>query len=194
MVNSAQKTSKLSPGCKLLLDFAPLGVFFVAFKFAGVMPATLLLIAATILCIGIIYAVERRLALAPLISGVLVTVLGGLSILLHDEQFIKMKPTLVNLLFSLILLGGALVLRRGMLRYVLDMAFHLTDEGWRILSVRWGFFFLFLAGLNEVIWRSFSTDFWVNFKVFGMLTLTLAFGACQLRLLERHKAEPQGDA
>lgn len=174
-----------------MLDFAPLAVFFVAFKLAGVMEATIALVVATVTSIGIIYMVERKIALAPLISGVLVTVLGGLSVWLHDEQFIKMKPTLVNLLFSTLLLGGAVFFKRGLLRHVLDMAFHLTDEGWRILSVRWGFFFLFLAGLNEVVWRHFPTEFWVNFKVFGMFTLTILFAMSQMRVLEKYKAPPE---
>jgi intracellular septation protein len=191
MVNSAQKSSKLSPGVKLMLDFAPLAVFFVAFKLAGVMEATIALVVATVASIGVIYVVERKIALAPLISGVLVTVLGGLSVWLHDEQFIKMKPTLVNLLFATLLLGGVLFFKRGLLRHVLDMAFHLTDEGWRILSVRWGFFFLFLAALNEAIWRNFPTEFWVNFKVFGMFTLTIVFAMSQMRVLEKYKAPPE---
>jgi len=179
---------KLSSTHKLLLDFAPLGVFFVAFKLGGVMVATLALMVATMLSIATIYVAEKKIALAPLISGVLVTILGGLSIALHDEQFIKMKPTMVNGLFALILLGGVFGFGKGLLRHVLDVAFHLTDEGWTILSCRWGFFFLFLAGLNEVIWRSFSTEFWVNFKVFGMFTLTMAFAISQVRAMERFKA------
>lgn len=187
MVNSAQKTAKLSANVKLMLDFAPLAVFFIGFKVAGVLPATIALIAATLISITIIYAVERKLALAPLISGVLVTVLGGLSIILHDDQFIKMKPTMVNLMFSVILLSGVFIWKRGFLKHVLDVAFQLTDRGWLVLSLRWGFFFLFLAGLNEVIWRHFSLDFWVNFKVFGMFTLTMAFAGSQLPLLERYK-------
>lgn len=170
-----------------MLDFAPLAVFFIGFKVAGVLPATIALIAATIISIIIIYAVERKLALAPLISGVLVTVMGGLSIVLKDNQFIQMKPTFVNLMFAAILLGGVLIGKRGFLKHVLDVAFQLTDEGWRVLSLRWGFFFLFLACLNEFIWRRYSLDFWVNFKVFGMFTLTMVFAGSQLGLLEKYK-------
>ena len=180
--------TRLPATAKLLLDFAPLLVFFVAFKVAGVMAATCALIVATLLSILIIYAVERKIALAPLISGVLVTVMGGLSIALHDEQFIKMKPTIINLAFALILLIGVKFFRRGLLKYVLDVAFQLTDAGWIILSRRWGIFFLFLAVLNEIIWRNFPTDFWVNFKVFGMFTLTAVFAGCQIRLIEKYKA------
>lgn len=179
-------TSRLTATTKLALDFAPLLVFFVAFRMGDVMVATLALIVATLVSMVIIYAFERRIALAPLISGVLVTVLGGLSIALQDEQFIKIKPTLVNLLFASTLLVGAFVFKKGLLKYVLDMALSLTEQGWLILSRRWGFFFIFLACLNEVIWRNFPTDFWVNFKVFGMFTLTLVFAASQFRLVNRY--------
>lgn len=178
---------------KLALDFAPLAVFFVAFKMADVMVATIALVVATILSMGIIYLAERKIALAPLISGVLVTVLGGLSIYLQDDEFIKMKPTFVNLLFAGILFGGILFWKRGVLKYVLDIAFHLTDEGWIRLSRRWGVFFLFLAILNECIWRNFTTEFWVNFKVFGMFTLTAVFATSQFRLIEKYKL-PESDA
>ncbi len=182
-------TARLAPPLKLLLDFAPLAVFFVGFKLAGVMAATVGLMVATVLSIAIIYAVERKIALAPLISGGLVAVLGGLSLALHDDQFIKMKPTLVNFAFAMILLGGVYGYKRGLLRYVLDVAFQLTDKGWLVLSRRWGIFFLCLAALNEVIWRSFSTAFWVDFKVFGMFSLTIIFALSQLRLVEKYKAE-----
>lgn len=185
---------KLPPNLKILLDFAPLAVFFVAYKLGGVMPATLSLMVATSLSIGIIYCVERKLALAPLITGVVVMIMGGLTIALKDPHFIKIKPTIVNLLFASILLGGVAIGKRGLLSYVLDVAFQLTEEGWRILSKRWGFFFLFLAGLNEIIWRNFSESFWVNFKVFGMLTLTMAFALSQFRLMEKYKVEPEGTA
>lgn len=184
--------AKLPSAMKLALDFMPLVVFFVAFRLGGVMVATMALMASTIVSIAIIYAVERKIALAPLISSGVVMVMGGLSVALKDEAFIKLKPTIVNLAFAAILLGGALIYRRGLLKYVLDVAFQLTDEGWRLLSRRWGFFFAFLAGLNEVIWRNFSTDFWVNFKVFGMFTLTIIFAVSQFRLVERYKAADAG--
>ena len=186
--------SKLPPAVKLGLDFAPLAVFFVAFKLGGVMSATLALMAATAISIAVIYAVERKLALAPLISGGLVMVLGGLSVALHDEQFIKLKPTIVNVTFAAILLGGVVIGKRGLLKYVLDVAFQLTDRGWMILSRRWGFFFLFLAILNECIWRNFPTEFWVNFKVFGMFTLTILFAISQIKLVEAYQAPEKVDS
>lgn len=178
---------KLPANAKLALDFAPLAAFFLAYKFAGVMEATAVLIVATALSLVVIYAVERTLAMAPLVTGVVVAVFGGLTLLFNDEAFIKLKPTIVNLLFAVVLLGGAYGARKGLLRYVLDMAFTLTDAGWLLLSKRWGFFFLFLALLNEAIWRNFPTEFWVNFKVFGMFTITLVFAASQYRLIQRHQ-------
>ncbi len=184
-------SQKLPPNVKLALDFTPLAVFFVAYKLEGVMAATIALMVATTLSIAIIYLKERTIALAPLITGGVVLVMGVLTVLLKDEQFIKIKPTIVNLAFATILLGGVVIGKRGLLKYVLDVAFQLTDEGWRMLSARWGFFFLFLAGLNEFIWRSFSTDFWVNFKVFGMFTLTIIFAVSQMKLVERFKAPEQ---
>ncbi len=188
MVKASQMSTKLPPTIKLALDFAPLVVFFFAYKFGGVMAATLSLMVSTSVSIAIIYIVERSVALAPLISGAFIMVMGGLSVAFNDEQFIKVKPTLVNLLFATILLGGVMVYKRGLLKHILNVAFQLTEEGWRVLSVRWGFFFVFLAGLNEFIWRNFSTDFWVNFKVFGMFTLTIAFAISQFRLVEKFKA------
>lgn len=178
---------KLPPSLKLLLDFAPLGVFFIAYKLGGLMAATVAIMVVTALSTGVIYAVERKLALAPLITGAVVMVMGALTIALKDDHFIKLKPTIVNLLFAAILLGGVFIGKRGILKYVLDVAFQLTDAGWLILSRRWGFFFLFLAGLNEFIWRNFSESFWVNFKVFGMFTLTIAFAVSQFRLVEKYK-------
>lgn len=186
MINTPQR--KLPANSRLALDFAPLAAFFLGYKFAGLMAATVLLVAATLVSLAIIYAVERKIAAAPLVSGVLVAVFGALTLWLNDERFIKIKPTLVNLFFASILLGGVYGWRKGLLRHVLDVAFHLTDEGWLTLSRRWGMFFLGLALLNEVVWRSFPTAFWVNFKVFGMLTLTLAFAVAQAKLIERYKA------
>jgi len=180
-------TKALSAQLRLVLDLAPLAVFFIAYRLADLIWATALLIAATLVSLAITYVCEKRIALAPLISGALVAVFGGLTIALNDELFIKMKPTLINSLFALILLVGAYVFKRGLLKYILQLAFTLTDEGWRVLSVRWGYFFLFLAVLNEIIWRSFSTDFWVSFKVFGMFTLTIMFAMSQFRLISKYE-------
>lgn len=177
---------RLSANMKLMLDFAPLAAFFIAFKLAGVMAATATLIAATAVSLAIIYAIERRLAPAPLITGIIVALFGGLTLVLKDDAFIKLKPTIINLIFAGVLLVGAYGFKRGLLKHILDVAMNLTDEGWLKLSARWGFFFIFLAGLNEFIWRNFPTEFWVNFKVFGMFTLTIVFAVAQVRLINRY--------
>lgn len=174
---------------KFLIDFGPLALFFVGFKLHGLMWATAMLIIGTIISLGVSYAREKKVAMMPLVSGILVTVMGVLTLALNDDTFIKMKPTLVNTMFAAILLVGVFGMKRGLMRYVLEMAFKLTEEGWLKLSTRWGFFFLFLALLNEVIWRNFSTSFWVNFKVFGMLTISLAFTFAQLPLIKKHLIE-----
>jgi intracellular septation protein len=176
----------LSSRTKLILDFAPLAVFFAGYRWGDLMTATSGLLVATMLCLAIIYAVERKVALAPLITGGVVLVFGVLTLWLNDERFIKIKPTLINSLFALILLIGVYGFKRGLLNHVLGLAVQMTDVGWLTLSRRWGFFFLFLAGLNEVIWRNFPTDFWVDFKVFGMFTLTMAFAVSQYRLIQKY--------
>lgn len=173
---------------RLVLDFAPLTAFFITYRLAGLASATAILVVLTIISLSIVYYRERKIALMPLISGIMVSVFGGLTLFLHDDTFIKIKPTIVNLIFATVLLVGAYI-RKPALKYLLDDAIQLTDKGWLILSMRWGFFFIFLACLNEFIWRSFSTDFWVNFKVFGMFTLTMLFTASQLPLIKKHWLE-----
>ena len=128
----------------------------------------------------------------PLVSGVVVVVFGGLTLALQDETFIKLKPTIVNTLFGLILLGGPR-LRQAAAAVVLDSMFELTDEGWRKLTFRWGLFFFVLAVLNEVVWRTQTTDVWVNFKVFGIMPLTLVFALAQTPLLMRHERKERAD-
>jgi intracellular septation protein len=177
---------------RLALDFGPLLGFFLAFKLYGLAAATGSLIALTLLSLAVSYGYEKKLAMMPLLSGVAVTLLGGLSLFLHDDYFIKIKPTLVNLLFAAVLLGG-LYFKKPMMKFLLEHAFHLTEEGWRKLSLRWGIFFIFLAALNECIWRNFSTDFWVSFKVFGMLTLTMIFTVSQVPMIKRYWVETEAE-
>jgi intracellular septation protein len=129
----------------------------------------------------------------PLVSGVVVVVFGGLTLALQDKTFIMMKPTIVNTLFGLVLLGG-LAFGKSLLSVVLDSMFALTDEGWRKLTFRWGLFFLVLAALNEVVWRTQTEDFWVNFKVFGIMPLTVLFALAQTPLLLRHERKDAGAA
>lgn len=185
------QTKEMDSKLKLFLDFSPLAGFFVAYKFAGLLAGTGVLIVLTLISLLVTYAKEKRIAMMPLVSGVIVTVMGGLTLYLQDETFIKIKPTIVNLLFASILLVGAFF-RKSMFKYVLGHAMQLQEAGWRQLSIRWGVFFLGLAALNECIWRNFPTDFWVNFKVFGMFSLTMLFTVAQMPLIKRHWIEEKG--
>jgi intracellular septation protein len=181
----------LNPVLKLALELGPLGLFFLANQQAGIFRATAIFIAATMLSLGVHYALVRKLPIMPMISGVVVVVFGGLTLLLQDELFIKLKPTIVNCLFGLVLLGG-LYFRKPLLEVVLDSVFTLTEEGWRKLTFRWAMFFFVLAALNEIVWRTQSTDFWVSFKVFGIMPLTIAFALAQTPLLLRHEGGKAG--
>ncbi len=169
-------------------DFGPLAVFFVVYLNFGLFPATGALIGATLLALAASLWLMRRLPWAPLITAVVVGIFGGLTLWLQDETFIKMKPTIVQALFSVLLLGG-LVLRRPLLKPVLGAAWSMDETGWRRLSFRFGLFFAAMAGLNEAVWRTQSTDFWVTFKIFGLLGLTLIFTLAQVPLMTRHKID-----
>jgi intracellular septation protein len=168
-------------------------VFFFANQRAGIFTATAIFIAATLLALGVHYWLVRKLPVMPLVSGVVVVVFGGLTLALQDELFIKLKPTIVNTMFGLVLLGG-LWLGRPLLAVVLDSMFELTEEGWRKLTLRWAIFFFVLAALNEVVWRTQTTDFWVSFKVFGIMPLTVAFALAQTPLLMRHEVKKPASA
>lgn len=175
---------------KTALDFGPLLAFFIAYKFAGLMPATAVLMVLTAVSIAFTYAAERKLHAAPLLSAVVVGVFGGLTLWLDNEYFIKLKPTLINVIFAAVLLIGA-SFGKGLLKPLLGMALVMPDAAWKTLSVRWGIFFLCLAGMNELVWRNVSTDAWVNFKVFGILPLIMLFSLTQLGFIQRHaETEP----
>jgi intracellular septation protein len=177
---------EMNPKLKFVLDIGPLAVFFITYRLWGLFAATAAIMVCTLLSLAITYWIEKKIAVMPLVSGVAISVFGTLTLVLHDETFIKMKPTLVNLIFATILLVGV-YLKKPLLKYVMESALKLTDEGWHILSLRWGLFFIFLAGLNEYIWRTYSEDFWVNFKVFGMFTITMIFTIAQLPLIKKYE-------
>ena len=192
-----------SPLLKLALELGPLISFFAANTrgealmaqfpaLAGfrepIFLATAVFMVAITISLSVSWAMTRKLAVMPVVSGVVVLVFGGLTLFLQDELFIKLKPTIVNGLFAAVLLGG-LFFGRSLLGYVFDSVFNLTPEGWRKLTLNWGLFFIFLAVLNEVIWRNFSTDFWVAFKVWGVMPITLVFTFSQLPLISKHTVE-----
>lgn len=177
----------MHPLTKIALELGPLVIFFIANGRAGIYAATGAFMVATIVALVIMWLLARKIAVMPLISAAVVLVFGTLTIVLQDDHFIKMKPTLVNALFGVALLGG-MALKKPLLPYVLGDVFELTPEGWRVLTIRWGVFFLAMAVLNEIVWRSVSTDSWVAFKTFGYLPLTLIFAMAQVPLMTRHGA------
>jgi intracellular septation protein len=177
----------------LLAPFLPAQL--IAGPQGGIFIATAVFMAAMVTSLVLTKALLGKLPIMPLVSGVVVLVFGGLTLWMQDDTFIKMKPTIVNTLFGVVLLG-ALALGKPLLPYVLDSVFRLTAEGWRQLTLRWGLFFFVLAALNEIVWRMFSTDFWVAFKVWGVMPITIVFAMSQVGLLQRHELKeeerPQG--
>ncbi len=171
---------------KFAVELGPLVVFFIANSRLGIFWGTGLFMAATILALVVSRLVLGRIPTMPLVSGFFILVFGGLTVWLQDDHFIKMKPTIVNSLFALIL-GAGLMRGQTFLKVVFGDVLRLTEAGWRKLTIRWVVFFIFLAILNELIWRGFSTDFWVSFKVFGIMPLTLAFALAQVGLLKQHE-------
>jgi intracellular septation protein len=150
--------------------------------------ATLLFMIATSIALIVSYILTKTLPIMPLVSGAVVLVFGSLTLYLQDETFIKMKPTIVNSLFGIVLLGG-LYFGKSLLGYVFGNAFKLDAEGWKKLTFRWGIFFLVLAVMNEVVWRNFSTDNWVAFKVWGTMPITLLFTMSQMPLIMKHSVD-----
>jgi len=179
----------LNPMVKLALDLGPLVLFFAANSRFGIFAATAAFMVAVLAALLVSYALTRRLPIMPVVTAVVVVVFGGLTLILHDATFIKVKPTIIYGLFGAVLMGG-LVFNKPLLGVLFDSLFHLSEEGWRKLTLRWAIFFFALAVLNELVWRSVSTDSWVAFKVFGVVPLTLVFGALQVPLLKRYAIEP----
>jgi intracellular septation protein len=200
-----------NPILKLILEMGPLVLFFAAnskpdwFRpFVGMLfgealvhaPKAAILIATAVFMVAMLasllatWLLFRRLPIMPLVSGAVVLVFGGLTIALQDDLFIKLKPSIVNTLFGVVLLGG-LMFGKPLLPFVLDQVFQLDSAGWKKLTFRWGCFFLVLALLNEVVWRTQSTDFWVAFKVWGVMPLTIVFALAQTPMMMRHGFAPE---
>lgn len=177
---------------KLVLEAGPLVVFFIANSQFGIFPATGAFMVATILALTVSRMKFGRIPIMPLVSGFFVLTFGGLTLYFQEEYFIKIKPTIVNLLFSTILFGGLLA-GHSLLRYLFGEVFKLQDRGWRLLTFRWACFFVFLAVLNEVVWRNFSTEFWAGFKLMGVMPITMIFALSQIVLLQKYDANEPGD-
>jgi intracellular septation protein len=202
-MNIEAKKDTMNPILKLALELGPLIVFFFAnargTQLAAQFPAlgslggpifiaTALFMAATIISLVVSYAIARTVPIMPLVSGAVVMVFGLLTLYLHDDTFIKMKPTIINTLFGSILLTG-LYFGKSFLKIVFDAAFQIDEAGWKKMTFRWGLFFLFLALINEIVWRNTTTDVWVTFKVWAVMPITLLFTLSQLPLIMRHSTE-----
>ena len=175
---------------KLAIELGPLLVFFGANAAAGIYAATAAFMVVTLIALGVAWWRYHKLPVMPLVSGAVVLVFGGLTLYLRDETFIKLKPTIVYLVFA-VLLGAGLLLKKPVLELLLGPVFNITDEGWRKLTARWAYFFIAMAVVNELVWRNVSTDVWVSFKAFGFLPLTFLFAFAQVPLMQRY-GEPAG--
>jgi intracellular septation protein len=178
----------LNPWLKFTLELGPLALFFVVYGRLGIFAATGVLMVAVMATLGVSYAMLRRIPIMPLVTAAVVLVFGSLTLIFHDETLIKIKPTALYLLFGGALFVG-LMLDKPLLKIMFDGALHVTAQGWRRLTWRWAFFFLALAALNEIVWRTQTTDLWVRFKTFGFLPLTLLFAIAQAPLIMRHEAK-----
>lgn len=211
---SETNKESLAPLTKLLLEMGPLILFFIANSrpsyftpwigpllpaemsadHIGIFSATAVFMIATVTALIINYALERRLPIMPLVSGIVVVTFGAMTLWLNDDLFIKLKPTIVNCLFGTILLGGLFLFNKPLLPVIFSSVFQLDEDGWWKLTLRWGAFFFVLAAINEIVWRTQSTDFWVSFKVFGMTPITLIFAIAQTRLIMQHSLEEKTES
>ena len=183
---------KQNPALKLALELGPLAIFFVVNSKFGIFPGTAALMISVVTALIVSWIVTRHIPVMPLVTAVAVVFFGTLTFLFHDEMFIKLKPTIVNALFGSALLIG-LAMGKPLLPIVLDSVMRLSETGWRILTFRWGIFFFFLAALNEVVWRTQTNDFWVNFKVFGTMPITILFALSQAPLILRHEIKDDAE-
>ncbi len=179
---------KIDPTLKFALELGPLALFFLAFWKFGIFVATATMMVAVLVTLAVSYIKLRRLPLMPMVTAVIVLIFGGMGLLFHNDTFIKIKPTVLYCLFSAALFFG-LAFRRPMLEIMFDGALRLTPAGWRILTWRWAFFFLFLAVLNEYVWRHYSESAWVTFKTFGFMPLTVAFALAQTPVIIKHESK-----
>ena len=174
---------------KFFLDLGPLVIFYLIYKKYGMSFAILPLIVATIISVFFVYRIDNKIPIIPVLGAVVVTIFGGLSLLFDNKIFFYMKPTIVNLIFAVILLYGQIILKKPLLKNLFEGSIKMTDEGWNILNKRWLYFFIFLAFLNEIIWRTQGEEFWVQFKVFGLIPITIIFTIMQVSLIQKHRVD-----
>jgi len=175
---------------RFALDLGPLFIFFIAYRFLGIYSATAVFMVAVLIALALDYVFERKFSPVPIMTAVLVMIFGGLTLYLKNDIFIKMKPTALYSLFGLTLLGG-LYFNRLFLKYLLSLGFEMPDSAWRTLTLRYGIFFLVMACANEIVWRNFPTDIWVDFKVWGAIPLIFLFSITQAPFLMRHQIEEE---
>ena len=173
---------------KLLIDIGPLAVFFIFYTRSGLQASILPFMLATVIAVLFSYILEKKIPIMPTVGAGIVLLFGGLTIYFDNDVFFKMKPTIINVLFAVILYGGILI-NKPLLKYLLGAALKLEEVGWKILTQRWIGFFIALAVLNEIVWRTQSTDVWVNFKVFGILPITFIFTMTQFPLIKKYQIE-----
>jgi len=173
---------------KLIVDIGPLAIFFIFYTRGNLQSAILPFMVATIIAVLFSYIMEKKIPIMPTVGAGIILVFGGLTIYFDNEVFFKMKPTIINLLFALVLYGGEVV-KKPLLKYFLGSTLKLQEEGWSVLTKRWIGFFIALAILNEIIWRTQSTDIWVNFKVFGILPITFIFTLSQFATIKKYLIE-----
>ena len=173
---------------KLLIDIGPLAVFFIFYTRSGLQASILPFMVATVIAVLFSYILEKKIPIMPTVGAGIVLLFGGLTIYFDNDVFFKMKPTIINILFAVILYGGILI-NKPLLKYLLGAALKLEEAGWKILTQRWIGFFIALAVLNEIVWRTQSTDVWVNFKVFGILPITFIFTMTQFPLIKKYQIE-----
>ena len=174
---------------KFITDFGPLLIFFTIYYKSGNNLSTAIppLIVSTLIAVAIMYFVEKKIPYVPLIGAIVISLFGGLTLYFDNPIFIYMKPTIVNIIFAGILIVSNIYFNKNFLKLFLQTAFQLNDEGWKKLNFRWAYFFIFLAILNEIVWRTQPETTWVNFKVWGMLPITIIFTAMQLPLINKYK-------
>lgn len=173
---------------KLLLEFTPLGIFFIVSTSYDIYVGSAVLVIATAVAMAIMWYKYRRIAMMALITAVTGIVAGAMTAYLHDPIWVKLKPTIVSLMFAAIL-GAGLAMGRPLLKYLLDEDLHLTERGWRLITWRWFWYFVGIAVINEVIWRLWTTEAWLTFKVFGLMPMTILYAILQIPLLMRHRVE-----